>query len=72
VRDRPNQSTANRVRRLADLTCAAYERDVTACVRFLEANGIGELRLVRPPDLRRFLAAEAERRPAVGSSAAAP
>jgi site-specific recombinase XerD len=56
-------------RRLADLTCAAYERDVSACVSFLEADGIDELRLVRPPDLRRFLAAEAERRPAVGSQA---
>jgi len=56
-------------RRLADLTCAAYERDVKACVRFLNEHGIDELRLVRPPDLRRFLAAEAERRPAVGSQA---
>ena len=56
-------------RRLAPLTCSAYERDVTACVRFLAENGVGDLRLVRPPDLRRFLAAEAERRPALGSQA---
>src|SRR5579862_1352615 len=56
-------------RRLADPTCSAYERDVTACVRFLTENGIDELSLVRPPDLRRFLAAEAERRPALGSQA---
>ncbi len=51
-------------RRLAPLTCSAYERDVTACVRFLGEQGIGDLRSVRPPDLRRFLASEAERRPA--------
>src|SRR2546422_10197890 len=56
-------------RRLADLTCSAYERDVSACVRFLNENGIDDLRLVRPPDLRRFLVAEAERRPALGSQA---
>jgi hypothetical protein len=56
-------------RRLADLTCSAYERDVTACVRFLNESGIDDLRLVRPPDLRRFLAVEAERRPALGSQA---
>src|SRR6266536_2947409 len=56
-------------RRLADLTCSAYERDVSACVRFLNANGIEDLRLVRPPHLRRFLTAEAERRPALGSQA---
>src|SRR5712691_1672049 len=56
-------------RRLADLTCSAYERDVTACVRFLNESGIEDLHLVRPPDLRRFLAAEAERRPALGSQA---
>src|SRR5438270_4371485 len=56
-------------RRLADLTCAAYERDVKACVRFLNEHGIDDLRLVRAPDLRRFLAAEAERRPALGSQA---
>lgn len=56
-------------RRLAPLTCSAYERDVNACIAALRADGIEELRLVRPPDLRRFLAAEAERRPAIGSQA---
>jgi len=56
-------------RRLAPLTCSAYERDVSACVRFLSEHGIDDLALVRPPDLRRFLAAEAERRPALGSQA---
>ena len=56
-------------RRLADLTCTAYERDVSACLRFLQAEGFMAWAAVRPPDLRRFLAAEAERRPALGSQA---
>jgi site-specific recombinase XerD len=56
-------------RRLAELTCSAYERDVTACLRFLQAEGITDLRAVRPPDLRRFLADEAVRRPAPSSQA---
>jgi site-specific recombinase XerD len=56
-------------RRLAPLTCSAYKRDVNACIRFLSENGIGDLALVRAADLRRFLAAEAERRPALGSQA---
>ncbi|MGH2997747.1 MAG: tyrosine-type recombinase/integrase [Burkholderiales bacterium] len=56
-------------RRLAPLTCSAYERDISACLGFLERSGIVELSLVRPPQLRAFLAAEAERRPAVGSQA---
>ena len=56
-------------RRLAPLTCSAYARDVRACVASLRAGGVDELRDVRPPDLRRFLAAEAERRPAIGSQA---
>jgi integrase/recombinase XerD len=55
--------------RLAPLTCSAYAHDVSACIRLLTENGIGDLGLVRPPDLRRFLASEAERRPAVGSQA---
>jgi hypothetical protein len=54
-------------RRLAPLTCRAYERDVRACRVFLEAGGIHRWGAVRPPDLRRFLAAEAERRPAASS-----
>jgi site-specific recombinase XerD len=56
-------------RRLAPLTCSAYERDIRACVTFLSEHGIGDLALVRPPDLRRFLASEVERRPALGSQA---
>lgn len=36
-------------RRLAPLTCSAYERDVTACVRFLRAEGVGEWVAVRRP-----------------------
>jgi len=56
-------------RRLAPLTCSAYERDIRACMTFLSETGIGDLALVRPPDLRRFLAAEAERRPAPSSQA---
>ena len=54
-------------RRLADLTCKAYERDVRACVAFLRERGIEELAVVRAPDLRAFLAKEAETRPALGS-----
>jgi site-specific recombinase XerD len=56
-------------RRLADLTCSAYERDIRACLRFLRENRTDDLGLVRPPDLRAFLAEEAKRRPAVGSQA---
>lgn len=56
-------------RRLADLTCSAYERDVRACLRFLREQGIDDLARVRPPDLRGFLAEEAKGRPAVGSQA---
>ena len=54
-------------RRLAPLTCSAYERDVRACLAFLERAGIGSLEEVRPADLRRFLTAEAKRRPAPSS-----
>jgi integrase/recombinase XerD len=56
-------------RRLAPLTCSAYERDVRACLAFLRKNGIELLGSVRPPHLRAFLAAEAKRRPALGSQA---
>jgi integrase/recombinase XerC len=38
---------------------------------FLSERGTGDLDLVRPPDLRAFLAEEAKRRPAVGSQARA-
>ena len=56
-------------RRLAPLTCSAYERDVTACLRFLRTEGIADWGTVRPPHLRRFLADEAIRRPAPASQA---
>jgi site-specific recombinase XerD len=56
-------------RRLAPLTCAAYERDVRACSGFLRAAGITSWDAVKTPDLRAFLASEAERRPALGSQA---
>lgn len=56
-------------RRLADLTCQAYLRDVGACRKFMEDNGISSWEAVRPADLRRFLAAEAEYRPAPSSQA---
>ena len=56
-------------RRLAELTCSADERGVRACLRFLQAGGIRTWAEVRPPDLRRFLAGETERRPALASQA---
>jgi site-specific recombinase XerD len=55
--------------RVAELTCRAYDRDLRACQRFLQAAGVTAWAEVRPPDLRRFLAAETERRPAVASQA---
>jgi site-specific recombinase XerD len=54
-------------RRLADLTCTAYERDVRAWLDFLRAQGIAALIEIRTPDLRRFLAREATHRPAPSS-----
>jgi site-specific recombinase XerD len=56
-------------RRLADLTCKAYERDVRACIAFLRTQGIGALTEIRTTDLRRFLAQEATHRPARSSQA---
>lgn len=56
-------------RRLAPLTCTAYERDVRVCIEFLERDGINDLAAVRVADLRRFLADEATRRPAPSSQA---
>jgi site-specific recombinase XerD len=56
-------------RRLAPLTCSAYERDVGACIGFLEREGIVTVDEVRPADLRRFLADEVTRRPAPSSQA---
>jgi DNA-binding XRE family transcriptional regulator len=56
-------------RRLADLTCTAYERDVRACLEHLRSQGISALAEIRTPDLRRFLADEATHRPAPSSQA---
>jgi integrase/recombinase XerC len=55
-------------RRLAAMTCAAYERDVSACLEYLQGKGIG-LAEVRVTHLRAFLAEEQERRPAVSPGA---
>jgi site-specific recombinase XerD len=56
-------------RRLAPLTCSAYERDVSACLDFLERERIGSLAEVRPAHLRRFLTDESTHRPAPSSQA---
>jgi integrase/recombinase XerD len=56
-------------RRLAPMTCSAYERDVLACLAYLQGEGIGELGEVKVTHLRAFLASEQERRPAVSSQA---
>jgi site-specific recombinase XerD len=56
-------------RRLADLTCQAYERDVRACIDFLRRQGLAALAEVRTADLRAFLADEATHRPAASSQA---
>jgi integrase/recombinase XerC len=57
-------------RRLSELTCRAYERDVRACLTFLrDQEGVCALGDVRTPELRRFLADEAQRRPAPSSQA---
>jgi site-specific recombinase XerD len=55
-------------RRLAPMTCSAYERDVSACLAYLQAEGIA-LAEVKVTHLRAFLAEEQERRPAVSSQA---
>lgn len=66
-------------RRLAPLTCCAYERDVGACIAFLQAEGLVTVGEVRPANLRPFLADEALSAPRsdpcrglVGSRAPAP
>lgn len=56
-------------RQLSAATSDAYERDVRAFLGFAARGGIASLAAVRTPDLRAFLAAEAERRPAPGSRA---
>src|SRR5262249_48264642 len=54
-------------RRLSEHTCRAYERDVRACVGFLRERGLAALGEIRTNDLRHFLVAEAEHRPAPSS-----
>ena len=56
-------------RRLAPMTCSAYERDVSACLDYLQGRGIEDLAQVRVTHLRAFLAEEQKRRPAVSSQA---
>lgn len=56
-------------RRLAPLTCSAYELDARACMRFSGRSGVGSVAEVTTPVLRDFLAEEAERRPAASSQA---
>jgi len=56
-------------RRLAPLTCSAYERDVGTCVVYLEREGLVTVGEVRSMHLRRFLTEESERRPAPSSQA---
>src|SRR5206468_12907211 len=56
-------------RRLALMTCAAYERDVSACLDYLQGQGIGDLAEVKVTHLRAFLAEEQKRRPAASSQA---
>ncbi len=56
-------------RRLAPMTCSAYERDISACLDYLHGQGIGDLAKVKVTHLRAFLAKEQKRRPAVSSQA---
>jgi site-specific recombinase XerD len=56
-------------RRLAPTTCAAYERDVSACLAYLQSQGIRDLGSVKVTHLRALLAEEQKRRPAVSSQA---
>ena len=56
-------------RRLALMTCAAYERDVSACLDYLQGQGIRDLGDVKVTHLRAFLAEEQKRRPAASSQA---
>lgn len=56
-------------RRLAFETCRGYEADLNRCLKYLESSGITDLVAVRVMDLRRFLLADAEVRPAPSSQA---
>jgi site-specific recombinase XerD len=55
-------------RRLAPMTCSAYERDVSACLDYLQGEGIA-LAEVKVTHLRAFLAEEQKGRPAISSQA---
>jgi site-specific recombinase XerD len=55
-------------RRLAPMTCSAYERNVSACLDYLHGQEI-ELAEIKVTHLRAFLAEEQKRRPAVSSQA---
>lgn len=55
-------------RRVAPLTCSAYERDVGTCIAYLEREGLVAVD-EKPLYLRRFLAEEAIRRTARSSQA---
>jgi site-specific recombinase XerD len=56
-------------RRLAPTTCSAYERDVSACLAYLQGEGFEDLAEVKVTHLRAFLAEEEKRRPAISSQA---
>jgi site-specific recombinase XerD len=56
-------------RRLAPMTCSAYERDVSVCLDYLQGQGVEDLAEVKVTHLRAFLAEEQRRRPAVSSQA---
>ncbi|MFL6013921.1 MAG: site-specific integrase, partial [Gaiellaceae bacterium] len=56
-------------RRLAPMTCSAYERDVSACLSYLQGEGIEALVEVKVAHLRAFLASEQNTRPAASSQA---
>jgi site-specific recombinase XerD len=56
-------------RRLAPMTCSAYERDVSACMAYLQGEGIRDLGEVKVTHLRAFLADEHNTRPAASSQA---
>ena len=58
-------------RRLAPMTCSAYERDVSACLDYLQGEGIERIAEVRLTHLRTFLAGEHNSRPAASSRARA-
>jgi integrase/recombinase XerD len=51
------------------MTCSAYERDVSACLAYLQGQGIRDLGEVKVTHLRAFLAGEQNTRPASSSQA---